>query len=104
MPNRAGAVRDITCSSHCSAGSPAPKPAPQASIKAGADVVMFSGDKLLGGPQGGLIAGKKQVIDRLKKHPLARALRLDKASIAGLAATLILYIAGRAEERIPVWR
>ncbi len=82
----------------------AAEPTPQASIAAGADIVMFSGDKLLGGPQGGLIAGRRDVIDRLKRHPLARALRLDKASIAGLAATLRLYVDGRAQERVPVWR
>ena len=84
-------------------GLPA-EPTPQASIDAGAHVVMFSGDKLLGGPQGGLIAGSKDAIARMKKHPLARAVRLDKASIAGLAATLRLYVEGRAIERIPVWR
>lgn len=84
-------------------GLPA-EPTPQASIAAGADLVMFSGDKLLGGPQGGLIAGRREAIERLKRHPLARAMRLDKASIAGLAATLRLYIEGRAEERLPVWR
>lgn len=82
----------------------ATEPTPQASIAAGADVVMFSGDKLLGGPQGGLIVGRRQAIDRLKRHPLARAVRLDKSSIAGLAATLRIYIDGKATERIPVWR
>jgi L-seryl-tRNA(Ser) seleniumtransferase len=81
-----------------------PEPTPQASIAAGADVVMVSGDKLLGGPQGGLIAGRRDAIARLKRHPLARAVRLDKASIAGLAATLRIYVEGRALEAIPVWR
>jgi L-seryl-tRNA(Ser) seleniumtransferase len=81
-----------------------PEPTPQASVAAGADVVMFSGDKLLGGPQGGLIVGCKAALDRLKRHPLARAVRMDKASIAGLAATLRLYLEGAAEQRIPVWR
>jgi L-seryl-tRNA(Ser) seleniumtransferase len=81
-----------------------PEPTPQASIAAGADVVMFSGDKLLGGPQGGLIVGTKDAIAKLKRHPLARAVRLDKTSIAGLAATLGIYVEGTAEEKIPVWR
>jgi L-seryl-tRNA(Ser) seleniumtransferase len=80
------------------------EPRPQDSIALGADVVMFSGDKLLGGPQGGLIAGKKDALDRMKRHPLARAVRLDKASIAGLAATLQLYVEGKAPDRVPVWR
>ncbi len=81
-----------------------PEPTPQASIAAGADVVMFSGDKLLGGPQGGLIAGRRDAIEKMKRHPLARAVRLDKASIAGLAATLALYLRGEALDAIPVWR
>lgn len=81
-----------------------PEPTPQASIAAGAGAVLFSGDKLLGGPQGGIIAGAQGAIDRMKRHPLARAVRLDKASIAGLAATLRLYVDGRAEDRVPVWR
>jgi L-seryl-tRNA(Ser) seleniumtransferase len=82
----------------------AAEPTPQASVAAGADVVMFSGDKLLGGPQAGLVVGRKAPLDRMKRHPLARAVRLDKASIAGTAATLRLYLEGRAEERVPVWR
>jgi L-seryl-tRNA(Ser) seleniumtransferase len=82
----------------------APEPTPQASIAVGADVAMFSGDKLLGGPQGGLIAGRRAAIEKMKRHPLARAVRLDKASIAGLAATLRIYLEGAAIEKIPVWR
>jgi L-seryl-tRNA(Ser) seleniumtransferase len=84
-------------------GLPA-EPTPQASVAAGADVAMFSGDKLLGGPQGGLIVGKRDAIEKMKRHPLARAVRLDKASIAGLAATLRIYLEGDPVERIPVWR
>ncbi len=81
-----------------------PEPTPQASIAAGADVVMFSGDKLLGGPQAGLIVGRAEPLAKLKRHPLARAVRLDKASIAGLAATLRIYVEGAAEVKFPVWR
>ncbi len=81
-----------------------PEPTPQASIEAGADLVLFSGDKLLGGPQAGLIAGRREAVEKLKRHPLARALRMDKASIAGLAATLDHYLKDEALEKIPVWR
>ncbi|MCH8007591.1 MAG: L-seryl-tRNA(Sec) selenium transferase [Chloroflexi bacterium] len=81
-----------------------PEPTPQASLEAGADVVLFSGDKLLGGPQAGLIVGTRKVIERLRHHPLARALRMDKASIAGLAATLDHYLKDEALEKVPVWR
>jgi L-seryl-tRNA(Ser) seleniumtransferase len=81
-----------------------PEPLPQESIAAGADVVLFSGDKLLGGPQAGIIAGRREVIDRLRRHSLARAVRLDKASIAGLSATLDHYLRGEALDKVPVWR
>ena len=57
----------------------------------------------MGGPQAGIIVGKKRLVDKLKKHPLARAARIDKMGLAGLAATLIHYLKGEAVERVPVW-
>jgi L-seryl-tRNA(Ser) seleniumtransferase len=74
------------------------------SLASGADLCLFSGDKLLGGPQAGIIAGQSELIDRLRHHPLARAVRLDKATIAGLHATLLHYLRGEALTQIPVWR
>jgi len=74
------------------------------SIAAGADVAMISGDKLLGGPQAGILAGRAEAIARVAKHPLARAVRADKTTLAGLAATLRHHARGEALERIPVWR
>jgi len=74
------------------------------SLSAGADLVCFSGDKLIGGPQAGIIIGKADLIGKLKKHPLARAIRADKLCLAALSATLLHYLKDEAVREIPIWR
>jgi L-seryl-tRNA(Ser) seleniumtransferase len=80
------------------------EPMVQESVAAGVSVVCFSGDKLLGGPQAGIIVGQAKYVNLLKRHPLARALRADKLCLAGLQATLLHYAKDEATDRIPVWR
>ena len=80
------------------------EPMVQESIRAGAALVAFSGDKLLGGPQAGILVGQKDLVAKLKKHPLARAVRADKLCLAALTATLLHYLRDEATHAIPVWR
>ena len=80
------------------------EPLPSERLAAGSDVVTFSGDKLVGGPQAGLVVGRADLIGRMRRDPLARAMRPDKATMVGVATTLGLYRAGRATAEIPIWQ
>ena len=78
------------------------EPTVREALEGGADLVCFSGDKLLGGPQAGIVLGRAELVEKLRRHPLQRALRIDKLSLAALEVTLLLHL--EAPERIPVLR
>lgn len=80
------------------------EPTIQESVAAGCDLICFSGDKLLGGPQAGVVIGKETLLKPVRVHPLARALRPDKLTLAGLTATLMHYLKGEALAKVPIWQ
>ncbi|MEX0753538.1 MAG: L-seryl-tRNA(Sec) selenium transferase [Actinomycetota bacterium] len=84
-------------------GVPKEEPSAAGSLAAGADLVTFSGDKLLGGPQAGIVLGRADLVDKLRRHPIARAVRVDKMQVAALESVLLLHARGRHDE-LPVWR
>lgn len=92
------------CLLDCEKYGLAHEPTPQESVAAGVGLTFFSGDKLLGGPQAGIVVGERDLVQKLERHPLARAFRIDKMSLASLTTTLTHYLKREAEQEIPIWR